>query len=134
MRNSRFVKFLKSISLFTAILIVCSIALFDLIIPQYYLGIFPVLMLLFFLVNSAFSYLMETSGQKRNMVVIRSFLIGWTMKFFIYVLFLIIYVLLNKAKAVNFLIQFTSLYIAFSGFEIAYMMRNFKKQDDQVKI
>ncbi len=77
---------------------------------------------------------MEVSAKRRNMVVIRAFLLGWTIKFFIYVIFLIIYVLLNRERAVNFLIQFTSLYIAFSIFEISYLIRNFKKQEDRGKI
>jgi hypothetical protein len=91
-------------------------------------------LLLFLAVNSAFSYLMEVSAEKRNIVVIRSFLLGWTIKFFVYVIFLIIYVLLNRVNAVNFLIQFTSLYLVFSGFEITYLIRNFKKQDDRGEI
>jgi hypothetical protein len=133
MKNTPFVKFLRSISSFAIILILLSFFIFGFIIPQYYLGIFPILLLLFLSVNSAFSYLMEVSVEKRYMVVIRSFLLGWTIKFFIYVLFLIIYVLLNRVNAVNFLIQFASLYLAFSGFEIIYLIRNFKKPDDQVK-
>jgi hypothetical protein len=134
MKNAAFLKFLRSISFFAIILIILSLLLFSFIIPQFYLGIFPFLFFLFFSVNSAFAYLMEISAKKRNMVVIRTFLLGWTIKFFVYVIFLIIYVLLNRVNAINFLVQFTSLYIAFSGFEIAYMIRNFKKPDDQGKI
>ena len=134
MKNIPFLKFLRSISLFTVILILLSIFIFGFIIPKYYLAIFPFLLLLFLAVNSAFSYLMEVSAEKRNIVVIRSFLLGWTIKFFVYVIFLIIYVLLNRVNAVNFLIQFTSLYLVFSGFEITYLIRNFKKQDDRGEI
>jgi len=134
MKNIPFQKFLQSISIFSILLLVLSILLFSLVIPRYYLGIFPFLFLLFYLVNSGFSYLMEISAKRRNMVVIRAFLLGWTIKFFIYVIFLIIYVLLNRERAVNFLIQFTSLYLAFSIFEISYLIRNFKKQEDRGKI
>jgi len=116
MKNTPFIKFLRSISLYAILLIIVSAFLFGFIIPQYYLRIFPVLFLLFYSVNSAFSYLIEVSAEKRNMVVIRSFLLGWTIKFLIYVLFLIIYVLINRENAVNFLIQFTSLYVVFFGF------------------
>ena len=133
MKNTEFVTFLRSISLFAIILILLSILLFAFIIPHYYLGIYPILFLLFFSVNSAFSYLMQVSAEKKNMVVIRSFLLGWTIKFFIYVLFLIIYVLLKKQNAINFLLQFTSLYLAFSVFEITYLIRNFKKRDGRGK-
>jgi len=134
MKNISFQKFLQSISVFSISLLAISILLFTLVIPQYYLRIFPFLFLLFFLVNAGFSYLMEISAKRRNMVVIRSFLLGWTIKFFLYVIFLIIYVLLNREKAVNFLMQFTSLYIAFSVFEISYLIRNFKNQDERGKI
>ena len=134
MKNISFQKFLQSISVFSISLLVLSVLLFTLVIPQYYLRIFPFLFLLFFLVNAGFSYLMEISAKRRNMVVIRSFLLGWTIKFFLYVIFLIIYVLLNREKAVNFLMQFTSLYIAFSVFEISYLIRNFKNQDERGKI
>ena len=134
MKNISFQKFLQSISVFSISLLAISILLFTLVIPQYYLSIFPFLFLLFYIVNSGFSYLMEISAKRRNMVVIRSFLLGWTIKFFVYVIFLIIYVLLNREKAVNFLMQFTSLYIAFSVFEISYLIRNFKNQDERGKI
>ena len=134
MKNISFQKFLQSISVFSISLLAISILLFTLVIPQYYLRIFPFLFLLFFLVNAGFSYLMEISAKRRNMVVIRSFLLGWTIKFFVYVIFLIIYVLLNRAKAVNFLMQFTALYIAFSIFEISYLIRNFKNQSERGKI
>ena len=134
MKNISFQKFLQSISVFSISLLVLSVLLFTLVIPQYYLSIFPFLFLLFYIVNSGFSYLMEISAKRRNMVVIRSFLLGWTIKFFVYVIFLIIYVLLNRAKAVNFLMQFTALYIAFSIFEISYLIRNFKNQSERGKI
>jgi len=134
MKNISFQKFLQSISVFSISLLAISILLFTLVIPQYYLSIFPFLFLLFYIVNSGFSYLMEISAKRRNMVVIRSFLLGWTIKFFVYVIFLIIYVLLNRAKAVNFLMQFTALYIAFSIFEISYLIRNFKNQSERGKI
>ena len=134
MKNISFQKFLQSISVFSISLLAISILLFTLVIPQYYLSIFPFLFLLFYIVNSGFSYLMEVSAKRRNMVVIRSFLLGWTIKFFVYVIFLIIYVLLNRAKAVNFLMQFTALYIAFSIFEISYLIRNFKNQSERGKI
>jgi hypothetical protein len=134
MKNVAFLKFLISISFFAVILIILALLLFSFIIPHFYLGIFPFLFFLFFSVNTAFAYVMESSAKKRNMVVIRAFLLGWTIKFFVYVIFLIIYVLLNRVNAINFLVQFTSLYIAFSGFEIGYLIRNFKKPDDQDKI
>jgi hypothetical protein len=134
MKNAPFIKFFRSISFFTLALILLSVILFSLVIPQYYLTVCPFIFLLFFSVNTAFFYLMEISAQKRSMVVIRFFLLGWTIKFFVYVIFLIIYVLLNRPSAVNFLIQFALLYVAFSGFEISYLIRNFKKQDEQIKI
>jgi hypothetical protein len=134
MKNSSFLKFLKSISTFSIILIIFSFLLFSFLVPQYYLRIYPFLFLLFYLVNSGFSYLMEVSSKRRNMVVIRAFFLGWTIKFFIYVIFLIVYTLLNRGQAVNFLIQFTSLYIVFSVFEISYLVRNFKKEPDRNKI
>jgi len=134
MKNAPFIKFFRSISFFTLALILLSVILFCLVIPQYYLTIYPFVFLLFFSVNTAFFYLMEISAQKRSMVVIRFFLLGWTIKFFVYVIFLIIYVLLNRPNAVNFLLQFAILYVAFSGFEITYLIRNFKKQDEQIKI
>src|SRR5664279_974390 len=110
MKITPFLKFLRNITLFSIILIVIAIFLFRQFVPQYYLNIFPFLFLLFYLVNIGFSYLMEISARRRNMVVIRAFLLGWTLKFFVYVIFLLIYVLLNRSGAINFLIQFTSLY------------------------
>jgi hypothetical protein len=133
MKHIRFINFLRNIFIFATILILISLLIFYFIIPQYYLPIFPFLFLLFLIVNSAFSFLMVVSAKKRNVIVIRSFLLGWTLKLFLYVLFLIIYVILDKANAVNFLLQFACIYIAFSGFEIASLIRNFKKQDDPVK-
>jgi hypothetical protein len=134
MKITPFLKFLRSISIFSTILIVIAIILFRQFIPQYYLNIFPFLFLLFYVVNTGFSYLMENTAKRRNMVVIRAFLLGWTLKFFVYVIFLLIYVLLNRKGAINFLIQFTSLYIAFSIFEISYLIRNFKKPEDRGKV
>ena len=134
MKITPFLKFLRNITLFSIILIVIAIFLFRQFVPQYYLNIFPFLFLLFYLVNIGFSYLMEISARRRNMVVIRAFLLGWTLKFFVYVIFLLIYVLLNRSGAINFLIQFTSLYIAFSIFEISSLIRNFKKPEDRGKI
>jgi len=134
MKNIPFLKFLRNISIFSFVLIVLASVLFSQIIPRYYLNIFPFLFLLFYLVNTGFSYLMEVSAKRRNMVAIRAFLLGWGIKFFIYVIFLLVYVLLNRAEAINFLIQFTSLYIAFSVFEISYLIRNFKKPVHEGKI
>ena len=126
MQVPSFRKFLYQLTVYTIILIGISILIFWFILPQYYLKNFPILLLLFYLVNAGFGWLMEVYGQKRQLVMVRAFLAGWTLKFFIYIIFLLVVVLIDRGHALNFLAQFSALYIAYTTFEIGNLIRNFK--------
>ncbi len=57
-----------------------------------------------------------------------------TTKLFLYVIFLVIYVLVDKQNAPVFLITFFVLYLCYTVFETYSLLNDFKPQKDSLKI
>lgn len=84
----------------------------------YYLPIFPWLILFFFLVNVAAYYFRAKSAEGKATSFPRHLMAINGAKIFLYLIFIVVYVLLNREDARNFLIGFMILYFIFFVFEL----------------
>ena len=121
--------FIKRILILSAIISVISFFLYSYVIPNFYIGIFPFLILFFILITIGVHYMLTKAG-KQKISKFSSFYIGSiTIKLFIYILFLTVYVFLDKKNAVIFLITFLILYFLFTFFETYSLLHDLKKQE-----
>ena len=134
MHHSAVKKFILSIIIFTLIVSLSAFTLFTFCIPSLYLPAFPLIILLFFLVNTIFFYTLHNYSNKRPVVVARSFLLGSGIKFFVYIIFLLCYILIRRDHAILFLFQFIFLYFIYTGFELAFLIRIMKNEVHDNKI
>jgi hypothetical protein len=111
--------FFKKMLLFSLILAGISIILYDSLLKDYYLKIFPFQFLLIAFVT-AISHLRLIRAKNFNIMRFNTRYLSVTgIKLFIYLLFIIIYFFLDRANALNFVASFFVLYIGFTIFEVS---------------
>jgi hypothetical protein len=121
-------KFIKRIIIFAAIITSVASLLFNFFIPQFYIPIFPFLILFFVISSIAVHAILTHAGKLRISKFSTFFLGSITTKLFIYIIFITIYVLVDKKTAVPFLVTFLILYFVFTFFETYSLLNDLKKQ------
>lgn len=111
-------KFIINITIITAALILVGWLIFTQFIPQYYLPVFPFL-LLFFAVMSVLIHAYQLQVAKKDMAKFtRSNMLTTFFKLFLYSAVAIIYIAADKVNAKVFVICFVLLYLIFTIFEV----------------
>lgn len=119
--------FLKKAVLFCLVLIGISLLLFDTVLKDFYLKIYPVQFSLIALVT-IFSHLRVMSGVKHNTRRFSTtFLSVMSIKLFIYLFFILVCLLIDRSIALNFVLTFLILYALFSIFEVIEISNFLKK-------
>ncbi len=113
-----FLPFLKKSAALTIVLFVLGLIAFKTFAGQWYLPVFPYLLLAFFLMSLTIQkYLYKIVGM--SMLKFSSRFMGITMLKLIGLLIAaVVYVLLNKQDAIAFIVVFFLVYVAFSAIEV----------------
>jgi hypothetical protein len=111
-----------------ALLLFALLAFGILLISRIYLAryispMLPLLILFFALVSFYVYYILLKSTRQRFAAFSRNFMLATTIKLFLYLIILVAYALLVPKDAVNFIVGFFALYIAFSAFELFWLLR-----------
>ena len=128
MLQPAFKKFFRAILIYSVAINLVAIVLLKWCIPGLYPPEFPLYLLFFLAVNSLFFYMVLTGSGQRPAVFARRFLLGSGLKFFIYIIFLLVYLLAYRRHALSFLFQFIGLYFLYTLFEIIYLLRQMKNE------
>ncbi len=126
MLSSAVKKFLIYILLYTACIGLAAIILFSTVIREYYLHVFPLMLLFFIVVNTGFFALLHSAASGRPAIFARFFLLGTGIRFFIYIIFMFAYIFVRRNEAISFLFQFIILYFAYTAFELVFLSRQEK--------
>jgi len=126
--KSPFFAFLKKLTLFSLSIFLLAFLIFHYLIPVSFINILPFAFLFYFLLTAATHLFLLKVAKQRIQRFIPSFIGATALKLFISLTVLIIYVLLNRIQAIQFILFFFMLYICFSTFEIIAILRYFKKQ------
>jgi len=122
-------KYIIRLLIFSVILSAISFGLFKFVLGQYYLSIFPFL-IAFFVIISILVHFILLKASNFRIAKFSTFYMGSTSaKLFIYIIFLIIYVLVDKANAVPFLLTFFVLYLLFTVFETFSLLIDLKEKN-----
>ena len=123
--------FIISILTFSIIISIIAVAVFHFLLPQFYLSVFPFL-ILFFVVVTIGTHIILTKAGKKTIRQFSTFYMGSiTAKLFIYLIFLVTYALTNKEQAVPFILTFFILYVVFTFFETYSLLNSLKKQSPE---
>jgi len=112
----------KGLIYFTLIIGTLAAMMFWLVIPQYYLPIFPVLFIFFPILSLTIKMLASRFGKKNHYFF--SFMLSNSLKIVIYLIFIIIYVILDRTNATAFVVTFLILYTLFTFFDVISIVRN----------
>lgn len=123
--------FIIKILSFSLILSAISFVLFYLLIPQFYLQVFPFLIVFFVVLTIGMHLVLTRAGKKEIRQFSTYFMGSITAKLFIYLIFIIIYVFTDRENAVPFLLTFLCLYILFTFFETYSLLGDLKKEQNQ---
>jgi hypothetical protein len=117
--------FILSVILFTA-----GLYVFKSLIPSWYFGFFPFLVLLFFIVNAFFLLFFYRSLQKSTSQFIRTYMLATVIKLVIYLVLVLVYVLVCRDSAIPFAVTLGLLYIAFTAYDLYIMTSKVKRKKE----
>jgi hypothetical protein len=124
--------FIKRIIIFSAFISAISYFLYHFFIPKLYLQIFPFLIIFFIATSIIVHYILTKAGKQQVRKFSAFYLGSISAKLLIYIIFITIYVLVDKSTAVPFLITFLILYFLFTFFETYSLLNDLKKQQTPV--
>lgn len=110
--------FLKKALLFCLVLIGLSLILYDTVLKEFYLKMFPLQFSIVALVTVISHLRLMNSFQLNNRRFNTTFLSVMSIKLFIYLVFILVCLLIDRTSAVNFVITFLVLYLGFTIFEV----------------
>jgi len=122
-------KYIIRLLAFSVIISVLAFAIFQFVLGQYYLPIFPFLITFFVIVSISVHYILLKASNFRIAKFSTFFMGSITAKLFLYIIFLIIYVLVDKENAVPFLLTFFVLYFLFTIFETFSLLIDLKEKN-----
>lgn len=120
----KFIITLLSISL---IITVLGYGLFLFLIPQYYFPHFPVIPAFLLLVTIMVHVYLIKSSENNPRKFTSKYLGAMGLKMFIYMIFLVIFLFIDTAHAVPFLVSFLVTYAAFTLYEVISILNYLKK-------
>ena len=119
-------KYALNLIIFSFTLLIIGVLLFSIFLTKFYLPVFPYIFIFFILMSfSVHSYLL-LAIKNNTRKFIRYFMLTTILKFFGYIGFIVIYLLLARDNAINFLIFFFILYLLFTIFEINCLLKALK--------
>ncbi len=126
--NRRLSGFLKNLIIYTVIIAIIAVVVYYLLPVWYYTPTFPFLMVLFFSVTYLVYYILVKVLQNKPRKFIAYFMLTTFVKFFFYLVIMVVYALINRDDATNFIVLYFILYMAFTSFEIISVVYLSKKQ------
>jgi len=126
-------KFIIYSVILTGIIALAGLLAFTTFLSKYYLPIFPWLLLFFMFINIIVHSLLVNSSEKKKIKFETAFLLSFFIKFFGYIIFLIIYINKHKESALIFVAGLFLLYIIYTSFEIRSIISFLKRSAGNYK-
>ncbi len=126
-------KFIINSVILTGIIALTGLLAFTTFLNKYYLPIFPWLLLFFLFMNIIVHSLLVNSSNKKKIKFETAFLLSFFIKFFGYIIFLILYISKHKESSIIFVAGLFFLYIIYTLFEIRSITSFLKRSTDNYK-
>ena len=124
--EKKYRSYIYKLGFISVILLIGSVAMFLTILKPWFNYIFPFVILYFFLFNSIqhFKLLKLSKGDPR--IFHTNYMVWFGIKLFLNLSFVIIYVLLNKAQALSFVLFFAFCYVVYTTFEVITLSKTLR--------
>ena len=120
-------KFIITLLFIALIITVLGYGLFLFLIPQYYFPHFPVIPAFLLLVTIMVHVYLIKSSENNPRKFTSKYLGAMGLKMFIYLVFLVVFLFIDTAHAVPFLVSFLVTYAAFTLYEVISILNYLKK-------
>ncbi len=125
MKNN-FILFLVKLLLYCAVIYTAFLLLKNQIPEKFYYGHPHYILAFFFVVTALFHFGAVRNAAKGGRGIVSYFMIATALKFFLYLIVMIGYALLNSGKATAFISTFFVIYILMTFFEVSVIYNHFK--------
>ncbi|MCL4482809.1 MAG: hypothetical protein M1445_09410 [Bacteroidetes bacterium] len=119
--------FLKKALLFCSVLIGVSLLLYDTLLKEYYLKVFPLQFGIVALITLLSHLKLMNASERNPRKFSTTYLSIMSVRLLIYLVFILVCLLIDRTNAVNFVVTFLVLYLAFTIFEVIEILNFLKK-------
>ncbi|HLG35005.1 MAG TPA: hypothetical protein VI757_09010 [Bacteroidia bacterium] len=124
-------RYLRSLIIFTALLSLAA-GVLSFTLPEKYFAPQVWMILIYFLVISALMQLvLMRRGNDDGKKFVRAFMAGTTIKLFIHIIAVIIFVLTNREQAIPIIFTFFCCYLSFTVFEVTMHLKKQTTKENQ---
>jgi L-asparagine transporter-like permease len=123
-----FKKYLIRLLIFVAIITLIASGLYFTVLSKFYLPVFPYVLLFFAIISALTHYILIKSGKSRIAKFSTSFMGITSLKLFLYLIFIIVYLLIDKTNALVFVLTFFIIYLLFTIFETSLLIKDLDKK------
>ena len=95
-------------------------------VPDYPIPNPAAIILIFFVITSAFHYIITKNKEARPQVIVRYYMSGTVIRLFLYIIILLLYRFIDKSTLIPFAIAFILHYFLFTAFEVTALVNQFK--------
>jgi len=120
-------KFIFTLLFIALVITTLGYGLFLFFIPQYYFPHFPVIPAFLLVVTFTVHIYLIKSSEKNPRKFTSKYLGAMGLKMFIYLVFLVVFLFIDTARAVPFLVSFLVTYAAFTLYEVISILNYLKK-------
>jgi hypothetical protein len=121
MKNN-FLKFIKGLTIYTLIILGVGVFLFLTVFKSYFLIILPFVLLFYYVSTLVLHKFMLQISQKDISRFSFKFMMLSLIKMFIYIIFGVLYIVIDEENAVIFLVVYLILYVAYAVYEVRSVM------------
>lgn len=121
--ENNFNKFLKGLSIYSAIIFAVGAILFLTLLRPFFLIVFPFVLVFYYVSTLVLHrYMLKITRSDVSRFSFRFMVLSF-LKMFIYIVFGVLYIVFDESNAVTFLIAYLVLYVAYAIFEVRSVMR-----------
>jgi len=120
--ENNFLKFIKGLTYYTLIILSLGAILFLTIFKSYFLIILPFVLLFYYVSTLVLHKFMLRISQKDISRFSFKFMMLSLIKMFVYIIFGVLYIIMDEENAVIFLVVYLILYVAYAVYEVRSVM------------
>ena len=121
--SAQFSRFTRALILFSIIIALAGIGVIQLLPANYITPMFPFLMIFFLVISLVAYYVIEKAIAKRFALFTNYFMVFTMFRILIYLTIIILYSLTHRYDAIAFIFTFFLLYLAYTTFEVIWLLR-----------
>jgi hypothetical protein len=120
--ENNFLKFIKGLTYYTLIILGVGIVLFLTVLKSYFLIILPIVLIFYYISTLVLHKFMLKISQKDISRFSFKFMMLSLIKMFVYIIFGVLYIIIDEENAVTFLVVYLILYVAYAIYEVRSVM------------